>query len=283
MKLGLVLEGGATRAIFSAGVMDFFLEQNINADYVIGVSAGISNGMSYVSGQKGRALKIAEEYTSDPRYMGVKHLLNPQKRSYYNLEFVFGTIPNEYVPFDHEAYAASQCETVAGLTNIETGECEYMPVPPSDKSWQTLIASCALPILFQPVELGGNKYLDGGIADPVPVDHALNSGCDKVIVITTREKSYIKEKDTGAAISAKIYRKYPNLAALLKNRALLYNKSRDNLKNLEESGKIFWIAPNDTTTWGRTDKSPEKIRAIYTEGYETAKELLPEIIEYINK
>ncbi len=281
MKLGLVLEGGATRAIFSSGVMDFLLENNIKANYVIGVSAGISNGMSYVSNQKGRPLEISR-YFSDPRYMGLKHLLNPKMRCYYNLDFAFGTVPNEYIPFDSDAYSASGCETIAGVTNIMTGECEYMHVPAYDNSWKVLVASCALPILFQPVEINGNKYLDGGIADPVPVNRAIEDGCDRIIVVTTREKSYIKQKDTGASISSKIYKKYPKVSNLLSKRTQLYNKSRENLKKLENEGKIFWVAPSDTSSWGRTDKTADKIDSIYNEGYETMKNLYPKLLEYLD-
>lgn len=281
MKLGLVLEGGASRAIFSSGVMDAFLDKGIHANVVVGVSAGISNAMSYVSKQKGRPLKISA-YFSDPRYMGVKHLLNPKMRSYYNLDFAFGTVPNEYIPFDHDAYAASGTLTLAGVTNIRTGEIEFMPVPAYDNTWKVLIASCSLPILFQSVEINGNRYLDGGIADPIPVRRALEEGCDKVIVITTREKAYIKSKDKGAALSARVYRKHPSLAALLEQRAKLYNAARENLKKLENEGKIFWIAPTDTSEWGRTDKSLEKLTAMYQEGYETAMSLMPQIEEYLN-
>ncbi len=280
MKLGLVLEGGASRAIFSSGVMDAFIDNNIRADVVVGVSAGISNAMSYVSSQKGRALKISE-YFSDPRYMGIKHLLNPNMRCYYNLDFAFDTVPNEYIPFDHDAYAASGTKTLAGVTNIETGTIEFMPVPAYDNTWKVLIASCALPILFQSVEIDGNKYLDGGIADPIPFEKAFEEGCDKVIVITTREKSYIKEKDTGASLSAKVYKKYPRVASLLKKRASIYNAAREKLKSMEKDGKIFWIAPADTSNWGRTDKSPDKLEAMYNEGYQTALYIMPQLKEYI--
>ncbi|MBQ8002276.1 MAG: patatin family protein [Clostridia bacterium] len=282
MKLGLVLEGGASRALFSAGVMDAFLDYDIRADYVVGVSAGISNAMSYVSGQKGRAFKTSE-YFSHSEYMGVKHLLNPKKKSYYNLDFAFGTVPNTYLPFDHDAYASSGCTALAGVTNITTGEVEFMTVPPHDNSWKVLIASCALPLLFQPVTINSSQYLDGGIAEPVPVDKALADGCDKVIVITTREKSYVKTKDVGASLSARIYRKYPKVASLLKRRTTLYNQSRDNLKQLESEGRIFWIAPRDTSSWGRTDKSSDKLQQIYNEGYETALSIMDQIKEYLKK
>lgn len=282
MKLGLVLEGGASRAIFSSGVMDAFLDSGIYADLVVGVSAGISNAMSYVSKQKGRALKTSA-YFSDPRYMGLKHLLNPRTRSYYNLDFAFGTVPNEYIPYDHDAYAQSGITTLAGVTNIETGKIEFIHVPAYDSTWKVLIASCALPILFQSVEINGNKYLDGGIADPIPVTRAIEEGCDKIIVITTREKSYVKENDAGASLSARVYKKYPHVAALLKRRAPLYNAAREKLKKLEADGKIFWIAPNDTSSWGRTDKNFDKLQSMYKEGYETALSLMPQLQEYLKQ
>ncbi|MBQ6795216.1 MAG: patatin family protein [Clostridia bacterium] len=281
MKLGLVLEGGASRAIFSAGVMDAFLDEGIRSDLVVGVSAGISNGMSYVSGQKGRALQTSK-YFSDPRYMGLKHLLNPRKRSFYNLSFAFGTVPNEYIPYNHDAYAQSGILTLAGVTNIKTGQVEFMKVPAFDTTWKTLIASCALPILFQSVEINGNKYLDGGIADPIPFNKAFEEGCNKVIVITTREKSYVKDRDLGASLSASVYRKYPLVASLLKKRAPLYNQTLESLRQAEKEGRLFWIAPSDTSEWGRTDKSFEKLQAMYNEGYQTALNIMPQLKEYLS-
>ena len=141
MKVGLVLEGGASRAYFSASVMDFLLEKNINADYIVGVSAGIANAVSYVSKQSGCNIEIADKYIADKRYMGIHHLINPKKRSFYNIDFVFGEIPEKYVPFDYETFANSKSETVAVVTNIKTGEAEYIKVGSYDRSWKTIIAS----------------------------------------------------------------------------------------------------------------------------------------------
>ncbi len=282
MKLGIVFEGGASRTYFSTGVMDFFLEQQIYADYVIGVSAGIANGVSYVSRQHGRNIEIAEKFIADKRYMGVRHLLNPKKRSYYNTEFVFGEIPEKHVPFDFNTFRNSGCEAVAVVTNIETGEAEYINVE-LENSWKVLIASCSLPILFPPVEIDGQLYLDGGLSDSVPVDKAIANGCDKVIVVTTRERSYRKTKEKGSGLSAFLYRKYPELVKLLKTRSERYNQSQEHLSELEKQGKIFVISPENTEGWGRTDNDPVKIRQIHNSGYHTAKELLPELMEYMQQ
>ncbi len=282
MKLGIVFEGGASRTYFSTGVMDLLLEEKIYADYVIGVSAGIANGVSYVSRQLGRNIEIGEKYVPDKRYMGLKHLLNPAKRSYYNTDFVFGEIPEKLVPFDFDAFSASGCEAVAVVTNIGTGKPEYMRVN-AENPWKVLIASCSLPILFPPVEIDGQLYMDGGLSDSVPVDKAIEDGCDKIIVVTTREKSYRKTKESGTGLASLIYRKYPKLVNLLKIRADEYNESHDRLLTLEEQGRIFIISPENTEGWGRTDNDPVKIRSIHNSGYDTARQLLPEILKYINR
>ena len=193
MKVGLVLEGGASRSLFTCGVLDALLEEEIFADCVVGVSAGIAYGTSYVSRQKGRNLELSLKYMSDPRYMGFKHLLNPKNRSYYNREFAFLRIPKELVPFDFDAYTqnAENCEVYATLTNINTGQAEYhlLSTTDWDRHINTMWASCALPLMFQPEYIDGNPYLDGGVADPIPYKKAIDLGCDKIITVLTRERS----------------------------------------------------------------------------------------------
>lgn len=283
MKLGLVLEGGASRAYFSIGVMDFLLENNIIADYVIGSSAGIANGTSYVSKQAGRNMVIGEKYVCDKRYMGFRHLINPKNKSFYNIKFVFDEIPNIYVPFDYEAFKNAKCETVATVTNIETGMVEYISdTLGEDKTWKPIIASCSLPIMFKPVKLGNSLYMDGGITDPIPVEHAIKVGCDKNIVIITRERTYKKVKESGVNFASFLYRKYPKFVHRLKTRVDSYNIAHKHLLELEEQGKVFVFAPQNTEGWGRTDSDPKKLRYMYDAGYNMAKERLSELMEYIN-
>ncbi|MBQ2891001.1 MAG: patatin family protein [Clostridia bacterium] len=185
MKLGLVLEGGASRTVFSCGVMDVLLSNKIYADYVIGTSAGIAYGTSYASKQIGRNREVAK-YMSDKRYMGMKHLLNPKNRSYYNLDFVFSDIPNKEVLFDFEEFSKFSGDVIATVTNLKTGEVEYLPVTAEDKGFTVLRASCALPVMFKPIEIEGEKYLDGGVGDPIPYKRAFQDGCEKIFVILTR-------------------------------------------------------------------------------------------------
>lgn len=280
MKSGLVLEGGASRGYFTVGALDALIDIGFKADYLVGTSAGIANGISYVSNQRGRGLKIGLEYLNDKRYMGMRHLLNPKKRSYYNVEFVFDELPNKLVPFDSEAYDKSGCKVVAALTNLETGKSEYHTVTSEDRQWKKVVASCALPIMFQPVEIDGQLYMDGGITDSIPFQKAIDEGCDKIIVIITRERNYIKDVEPAIGISRFLYRKYPEFKKALKNRTEMYNNTHHRLLELEKEGRIILIAPEvDTSEWKRTEKNPEKIQAMYDIGYNTLMKYKDKIIE----
>lgn len=267
MKTGLVLEGGASRAYFSIGAMDALLDLGIYTDYVIGASAGIANGISYVSRQKGRSLELGLKYLHDKRYMGFRHLLNRKNGSYYNIKFVFDEIPNKYVPFDYEKFRKFNSETVAAVTNIETGKPEYINIDGSDKEWTAVVASCALPLMFKPINIGGKLYMDGGISDSIPFERAFESGCDKAIVIVTRERGYCKENEPAIGISSFLYRKYPQFAAALHGRADMYNRERMRLFKAEKEGKALVIAPENTDGWTRTEKSPERLKFMYDDGY----------------
>ena len=282
MKLGLVLEGGAHRTIFSCGVMDAFLDAGIYADYVIGASAGITYGVSYVSRQKGRNRDMLGNFVQKPQYMGMRHLLNPFNRSYYNLKFVFDTIPNKLLPFDYDAYDTYRGEVLACVTNMQMGRAEYLPVEGDDPQWKLLQATCALPIMFKPIKLDGVKYADGGIADSIPYAKALADGCDKVIVILTRERDYHKEEEKAQRYAANQYRhRYPAYADLLLTRHERYNESIEEIAKLEASGRIYVIAPEDTLGVGRTEKDTDKLLALYAQGYAVAMQQRPALEHYI--
>lgn len=281
MKLGMVFEGGASRTVFSCGVADVFLEEKLMPDYFIGVSAGIAYGISYLSKQKGRNYTIATEYMSKPEYQGVQYLLDRSKRTYYNLAYVFDEMPRKHLPFDYDTFAAYPGKVEAAVTNIHTGRAEYIEVPRDDTSRDVIVASCALPIFFQPVKLGRRYYLDGGIADSIPYEHALKEGCDKVIVVLTRERGYVKHTDESARIASALYKRYPNIARALKNRAKNYNACMQRLKELEGEGKLFVIAPDTTHGIGRTETNPKKLSLLYEEGFLEAKEQMTALKNYL--
>lgn len=280
MKTGIVFEGGASRTAYSCGVMDCLLDNEIFIEYVIGVSAGISFGISYSSRQVGRNKRIFAEFMHDPRYMGIKHFLG-KKKSYYNFDFAFGEMPEKYLPFDWEGYKSYGENANAVITNIETGLSEYYPVTCEDRTWQLLRASSSLPILFPPVEINGKKYMDGGITDSIPFERAFEDGCDKVIVVLTRERGFVKKPESLLPLIKMTYKKYPNLIKALENRHIMYNNQLSRLYELEKEGKALIIAPKDTHGIGRTERKPEILIPYFEEGYENTKRIIDKIRDFI--
>lgn len=271
MKTGLVLEGGAFRTIFSSGACDGLLAADIMPDYCVGVSAGIAYGVSYISKQSGRNLEILTHYANDKRYMGVNNLLRPgNHRCYFGLQFTYDTIPNELIPFDYETFAAFPGEVEAVVTNMDTGKAEYLPVPKRDEHFELLQATCALPFLFPVYHINGKPYMDGGAADAIPYDHAVEKGCDRVVVILTRERSYIRKQESLQPLIDRFYRKYPKFCDTMRRRADDYNACRGRLFRLEREGKVLIIAPKCTRGFSRTERDVEKIKALYQDGYQQA-------------
>lgn len=282
MKLGLVLEGGAHRTVFSCGVMDALLDSGIHADYVIGSSAGITYAISYISRQNGRNREMLRRFVRNPKYAGIRHLLNPRNRAYYNLRFLFDTIPNRLLPFDYAAFNAFKGETLAAVTNIRTGKAEYLPVTGEDPQWKVLQATCALPLLFRPIEINGEKYADGGVADSIPYEKALADGCDKTIVVLTRERSYRKEQEKMMRYAAeKQKRKHPEYAQTMLQRHDRYNETVDKLTEQSMCGNIYVIAPVDTLGVGRTDKRVDKLMSLYAQGYACTMQQMPSLRKYL--
>ena len=269
MKTGLVLEGGALRTIFSSGVCDAFLHEKLPMpDYTIGVSAGIAYGVSYLSQQMRRNLDLLMHYANDRRYMGWGNFFNPRNRSYFGLRFAYETIPNELVPFDYDAFEAYPGQVEAVVTNLLTGQAEYREVPRRDAHFLLLQATCAMPVLFQPIRLdGGIPYLDGGCADAIPWKRALEVGCDRVVVVLTRERSYRKEPEQMMPLFRRVYRKYPAFLEDLRTRAERYNRCREELFQLEREGRILVIAPEDTRGFSRTERDRKKILALWQDGF----------------
>ncbi len=280
MRTGLVLEGGALRAIFSSGVCDGLLEGGVMADYVIGVSAGIAYGVSYVSKQPRRNLEVVTRFAPDRRYMGLRNLTDRHNRSYFGLEFGFSTIPNELVPFDYDAFAAFPGEVEAVVTNLNTGKADYLPVPRRDRESIVLQASCAMPLLFPIFEIGGQPYLDGGIGDAIPWRRALDK-CDRVIVVLTRPRGYRRRPDKVMKLIRGRYRDYPAFVEAMEHRAEVYNRDRAQLFQAEREGRLVVIAPQSTLGVSRTERDTEKLRLLWAAGYQTAIDRLEEIRDFL--
>lgn len=278
---GLVVEGGASRTYFAVGVMDAMMEAQIPVNYLGGASAGISNAMNYASGQIGRGIEIGTTHVPKKEYSGLLHLLNPKNRSLYNIDYVFRKIPDELVPYDYDKFDEFSGFAEAAVTNMETGKAEYVKIENTRSGWDILVASCSLPLMFPVAKIGSKKYMDGGIADSLPFERAFEVGCDKVIVILSREREYVKKSGGGEKLSSKLFWRYPEFAKSLKNRSTMYNAQRQKLFELEKEGRVFVIAPENTSDWKRTENRAEKIKEMYDEGLERGRQIAQEIKNFI--
>ena len=268
MKTGMVLEGGAVRTIYSTGVCDALLTRSLMTDYVIGVSAGIAYGVSYVSRQPRRNLDIMVNYINDKRYMGMGNLLRRDNRAYFGLEFVYSTIPNQLVPFDYDTFAAYPGEVEAVVTNLDTGAAEYFPLDRRDDKFKLLQATCALPFLFPVFHIQGRPCMDGGAADAIPYERAFAKGCDRVIVVLTREREYVRQPEKLQPLIDLAYRKYPKFCDTMRRRADAYNEARQKLFRLEREGRALVFTPTSTEGFHRTERDVDKIKALWKDGWD---------------
>lgn len=281
MNTGIVFEGGANRTVFTCGVTDALLDNDIFFNYMIGVSAGAAWSISYASKQRGRNMEVANTYFNDTRYMGKRNFLKPHNHSLYGLDFVFDTVPNKLNPFDYDAFRAYKGRYIAVVTNMATAEPEYMDVP-RDPSFKNLLeATCALPIIMPAVTIDGIRYMDGGISDSIPFEHALEDGCDKVIVVLTRQADYRKSVESTTKLVTKMYRKYPAFCDAVLTRADRYNACLDRLAAAEKAGKVLVIRPTHTEGISRTEKDLVKLNALYQDGINVTNNMIDKIRDFI--
>ena len=280
MKIGLVLEGGAMRGLFTAGVLDIFLDNNVEVTDVVGVSAGTLFGVNYVSKQRGRALRYNLKYINDKRYMNVKSWL--KTGNLINKDFTYYKLPFQLDVFDNKTFKESPINFFATVTNIETGEAEFVKIKDAYKQMETLRATSALPFISEIIEVGDKKYLDGGISNSIPVDFFEKQDFDKVIVILTRPITYRKEKTTGIQYKL-FYKKYPKLVEKLESRYKEYNDTVDKIVELEKEGKLFVIRTSENITIKRLEKDIEKLQKVYDLGLKDGNNIIEDLKQYLEK
>ena len=280
MKIGLVLEGGAMRGLFTAGVLDVFLDNNIEVTDVVGVSAGTLFGVNYISKQRGRALRYNLKYINDKRYMNVKSWL--KTGNLINKDFAYYKLPFQLDVFDNKTFKESSINFFATVTNIETGDAEFIKIEDAYRQMETLRATSALPFISEIIEVGGKKYLDGGISNSIPIDFFEKQNFDKIIVILTRPIIYRKEKTTGIQYKL-FYKKYPKLVEKLENRYKEYNDTVDKIVELEKVGKLFVIRPSEDITIKRLEKDVEKLQKVYDLGLKDGNNIIEELKQYLEK
>lgn len=278
MKVGLVLEGGAMRGMFTAGVLDELLKAQIHIDGAVTVSAGALFGINYPSRQAGRVLRYNLKYLHDKRYMGWHSLLTTG--NVVNKDFAFYELPFTLDPFDQATFAQSGVNFWITLTNVETGEPEYVKITDAFAQMEALRATSAMPFVSKMVEIDGKKYLDGGIADSIPLEKALDLGYDKIIVILTRPLEYRKTPSNNALFKL-VYRRYPNLIRRWANRYAEYNQAVEKVIQLANEGKIFVIRPSETLAISRLEKDRNKVQAMYDLGVKDGQAALASLQNYL--
>ena len=277
-KTALVLEGGAMRGLYSAGILDVFMENNISADVIYGVSAGALFGLNYKSRQIGRALRYNLKYANEKNYMGLYSLFTTG--DIMNREFCFTKLVYELDKLDFETYKNNPVDFYAVVTNLQTGKPEYIKIDDAQKDMEYFRASGSMPFVSRPVEINGNLYLDGAMSDAVPFKKVLETDCEKIIVVLTRPFGYRKKK-TYLPYKL-VYGKFPNLIETVKNYYKEYNDTMDLIEKYESENKIVVLRPSKLIKMKRVEKDKTKLQSIYDLGVSDCMQKLENIKGYID-
>ena len=279
---GLVLEGGAMRGMFTAGVLDVFLENNIEFDGAVGVSAGATFGCSFKSKQIGRTIRYNVKYCRDKRYCSIRSLLFTG--DLFGADFCYRKLPDELDIFDIDTFNENPMKFYVVCTDIETGKAVYHDMENAtrdDCEWYR--ASASLPIAARIVEIDGRKYLDGGMTDSIPIKFMQNEGYDKNVVILTQPRDYVKGKESMLPIIKRLYRKYPKLIEALENRHIMYNDTLDYIRSEEKKGNILVISPESDLKIGHVEHNADNLKRVYEIGRKTGKKNLEKIKNFLGE
>ena len=281
MKTGLVLEGGAMRGLFSAGVTDVMMENGISFNCLVGVSAGAAFGCNYKSGQNGRAVRYNTRFAKDKRYCSTRSLI--RTGDLFGAEFCYHTVPNKLDVFDREAFNNSSMEFYVVCTDCVTGLPVYKRLDLADDTcFEWIRASASMPLVSKPVELEGKKLLDGGMSDSIPLRFMIRGGFEKNVVILTQPRDFEKQPASLMPLMKLSLQKYPNLLAAMKNRHENYNRSRRLVFAEEKAGRAFVICPDEPLPIGRIEHDPDKMLNAYNIGRAIGERRLSELKEFLN-
>ena len=276
----LVLEGGALRGVYTAGVQGSLHRAGFTPRCLIGTSAGAINGMNFLSGQPERSYRIDYRYADDPNFMGPKSLVT--QGQVFSFKYMFGAV-NDWYPLDEAAFLASPIRYMAVSTDLETGQPAYLEKGVCGDIFEALKATSSMPGLSTPVLVDGRRYLDGGPSMPVAYQKALDEGCGPVILVLTRQKGY-RKKPFSPALQRYFrfrYRKYPQFVATMLSSPDRYNRMMDEIDGMERSGRLFVIRPQSPVTVDRMEKNKEKLRALFIQGRKEAAQRLPDLETYL--
>jgi len=280
-KTGLVLEGGGMRGSYTAGILDYFMEKGLMFSSVYGVSAGALIGANFLCQQHGRGFRTLTGYIGNKEYSGVGNLI--KCGNWFDPDFSYRRIPYELDPADFDTYAASPMKFYSVIANIETGQAEYHHIKDMRKEMDWLRASASLPLLSQPVVLAGQKYLDGGISDSIPLQRSMDDGNTKHVVILTQHRGFVKKPSSNKRLTRLIYRKYPNFIAAMENRHNMYNSQTELAYEMEKQGRAFVIQPENPVEIARLEKDVSKLKTLYDIGYRQAARIYDDLVAYLEK
>ena len=281
MKTGLILEGGAHRAIYTAGVLDVFNENNITFDGVIGVSAGAIHGCSYVSKQKGRSIAYTLKYANDKRYMSLYSLITTGNM--VGEQFCYHELPEKLFPFDHQAFENSPTKFYVTCSNLQSGQAEYIYCDELQHKMPYLRASASMPFVSRISQIGDKKYLDGGICDSIPLTAFQNMGYERCVVVQTRAAGYQKGKNKLSWLADIIYHKYPRFVQAIKTRHIMYNKQLAEIEKQQKNGQIFVIRPSKLINIKHAEKNLSIIQEVYDLGRHDALNSLDKLRRFLQK
>lgn len=281
MKTRMVLEGGSFRGLFTAGVLDVLMENNINIDEIVGVSAGALFGVNYYSKQIGRVIRYNKRFCNSKRYMSILSLI--LTGNYINRKFAFYEVTKKHDIFDNETYLKTNKNFYAVVTNVENGKAEYIKIDNPIEQLEVLRASSSVPLISKIVRINNKKYLDGGISDSIPYKYNIDK-YKKNIIILTQPYDYKKKPISNKKVKLINirYKKYPKLIETMMNRHKVYNKTLREINRLEEKGKIFVIRPDKSIDIKLSEKNPDKLQEIYDMGVSTGNKILEDLKKYLN-
>jgi predicted patatin/cPLA2 family phospholipase len=279
-KTGLVLEGGGMRGLFTAGILDVLMENNVTFDGVVGVSAGATFGCNFISHQIGRTLRYNMSQRKNPKYMGIRSLI--KTGDYVGGEYAYHVLPTKLDVFDFEAFEKNPTEFHVVTTNVRTGEAIYHRIDKVDYTGMEWIrASASMPIISRPVAIGDYEMLDGGIADSIPLRYFESEGFKRNIVILTQPKGFRKKLTKLMPVFKATMRKYPAIIEGMSKRHLMYNRELDYISQQQMAGKCLVICPSDTLPIGRTSLNAKKMQHVYDMGRKAGEDNLEAIRKFI--
>lgn len=278
-EAGLVLEGGGMKGVYTCGVLDFFLDKELEFRSCYGVSAGACCLCSFLSKQKGRGYHVTVDYLEDKNYCGIYSLFTTG--DLFGAEMCYHKIPEELYPYDYDTYNGYQGNFYSVVTNIETGRPEYIPIKDMKKDIDAIRASASLPLVSRNVKWKQGLYLDGGISDAIPLRRSIKDGNKKNIVIMTKETGYRRQPLSSTALFKLWYRKYPKVYELMKNRHNTYNETLDFIDSQVKAGNTFLIQPKHKSNVGRIEKDRTKLEMLYREGYQDAAGCYESLLKFL--